>query len=214
MSFMVYPYKITDTVEGIKLYIPDPERIKPVYVERLANDSLTRFPFWAKIWPSAIAMVSFLKSNPGWILNKQVLELGAGIGLPSFFAAPLASGVLISDYDPEAIELAQKNIEYLDLKKVQAMQIDWNHFPKDIQADTILLSDINYAPDQFESLLGLIRMWLEQGTTILLSTPQRITASPFVTALEPFIKSSVLKMVPEHGQLVEISIVVLTNSVT
>lgn len=211
---MQYPYTITDTAAGLKLYTPDPGRIKPIYEERLANDASTRFPFWAKIWPSAIAMVSFLKNNPEWILNKQVLELGAGIGLPSFFAAPFASGVLISDYDPEAVQLAKKNIEYLGLKQVKAIQIDWNHFPMDIQADTILLSDINYAPDQFESLLALIRKWLEQGTTILLTTPRRITASPFVTALEPFVKSSVLEMVPEQGQLVEISILVLTNSPT
>jgi predicted nicotinamide N-methyase len=211
---MQYPYKLTDTAEGVKLYVPDPEHTKPVYEERLANGASTKFPFWAKIWPSAIAMVAFLKSNPNWILNKQVLELGAGIGLPSFFAAPFASGVLISDYDPEAIELAKKNIEYLALKHVGAMQIDWNHFPMDIRADTILLSDINYAPDQFESLLSLIRKWLEQGTTILLSTPQRITASPFITALEPFIKSSVLETVSEQGQLVEIRIVVLANPLT
>lgn len=211
---MRYPHQLTETEGELKIYVPDPERIKPVYEQLLAADSTTKFPFWGKIWPSAIGMVSFLKSNPGWITNKQILELGAGIGLPSFFAAPLASGILISDYDPEAILLVQKNIEYLGFKNVRAMQIDWNHFPEHIQADTILLSDINYAPDQFNSLLSLIRNLLDQGTTILLSTPQRITASPFVTALEPFVKTSVLEMVPEHGQLVEIRIVVLINSLT
>ncbi|MDD2792190.1 MAG: methyltransferase domain-containing protein [Sediminibacterium sp.] len=211
---MLYPHQLTETEEGLNIYVPDPERVKPVYEQLLARDPSTKIPFWARIWPSARAMVSFIKSNPGWIINKQVLELGAGIGLPSFVAAPLASGVLISDYDPEAILLAQKNIEYLGLKQVQAMQIDWNHFPDQIKADTILLSDINYAPDQFNSVQTLIRKILDQGSTILLSTPQRITASPFVSALEPYIRHSVLEMMPERGLPVEIRILVLENPLT
>lgn len=209
---MPYPHKLADVPEGLTLYVPDPEQVKPTYEKLLANDTSTAFPFWAKIWPAARAMASFLKSNPEWVLNKHVLELGAGIGLPSFFAASLASGILISDYAPEAIALAQKNIEYLGLMHVQAKQIDWNHFPDHISGDTILLSDINYAQEQFASLLALIREFLDQGATIILSTPQRITASPFVAALEPYIKRSVLEIVSEQDCLVEIRIIVLARN--
>lgn len=209
---MPYPHKLADVPEGLMLYVPDPEQVKPTYEKLLANDTSTAFPFWAKIWPAARAMASFLKVTPRWVLNKQVLELGAGIGLPSFFVAPLASGVIISDYAPEAVALAQRNIEYLRLDHVQAMCLDWNHFPDDITCETIILSDINYAPDQFESLLALIRKFLEQGATILLSTPQRITASPFITALESYVRSSVLEIVTEQDRLVEIRIVVLTRN--
>ncbi|HJV21026.1 MAG TPA: hypothetical protein VJ552_14165 [Sediminibacterium sp.] len=209
---MPYPHKLADVPEGLMLYVPDPEQVKPTYEKLLTNDTSTAFPFWAKIWPSARAMVSFLKVNPGWVLNKQVLELGAGIGLPSFFVAPLASGVIISDYAPEAVALAQRNIEYLGLKQAQAMYLDWNHFPDHITGETILLSDINYAPDQFEPLLTVIRKLLDQGAVILLSTPQRITASPFITALESYVRSSVLEIVTEQDRLVEIRIVVLTRN--
>ena len=87
---------------------------------------------------------------------------------------------------------------------------DWNHFPEDIEAETVLLSDINYAPDQFEPLLALIRKFLEQGSTIVLSTPQRITITPFAEALQPFIKRSVLQTVEEMKQAVDIRLLILS----
>lgn len=195
--------------DGISLYVPDPERVKPVYEQLLAKDAATPFPFWAKIWPSAIALSSFLKTEPDWIEGKRVLELGAGIGLPSFVMASHAAEMIVSDHAPEAVALMEKNIQYLGLHHARAMCLDWNDFPDDIKAETVLLSDINYAPDQFEPLLALIRKFLEQGATIILSTPQRITITPFAEALQPFIKHSVLQTVEEMKQAVDIRLLIL-----
>ena len=197
--------------DGLELYVPDPQQVKPVYENLLAKDDTTPFPFWAKIWPSAEAMISFLKEEPQWIDNKQVLEIGAGIGLPSFAMATLASKMIISDHAPEAVALIEKNIQWLGLQHVKAMCLDWNHFPDDIRAETVLLSDINYAPEQFGPLLVLIRKFLEQGTAIILATPQRITIAPFAEALQPFIKRSVLKTVEQNKQETEIRILILLS---
>lgn len=191
--------------------MPDPEKVKQVYEQLRANDAATPFPFWAKIWPSAIALTDFLQQHPQWIQDKQVLELGAGIGLPSLRMARQAAGMLISDHAPEAVALLQKNIEYLGLLNVKAACLDWNDLPQEIIADTLLLSDINYAPEQFAPLLALIRRMLVLGTTIILATPQRITIAPFAEAIQPYIKDSVLQTVRENGQPVEIRIVVLAR---
>jgi predicted nicotinamide N-methyase len=207
---MLYPDKLFATHEGLTLYIPDPEQVKPVYENLLAKDGAAPFPFWAKIWPSAEAMTSFLKKEPNWIDKKQVLEIGAGIGIPSFTMAAYTSTLIISDYAPEAVALIEKNIQYLDLQHVKAMCLDWNHFPENIRADTVLLSDINYAPEQFVPLLALIRKFLEQGAVIILSTPQRITITPFAEALQPFIQRSVLETVEHFKQVTEIRILVLS----
>ncbi len=207
---MLYPDKLMDVQDGFMLYVPDPEMVKPVYEDLLSGDTATPFPFWARIWPSAIALSDFLKTETHWIEGKRVLELGAGIGLPSFMMAGYASEMIISDHAQEAVTLIQKNIRHSGLQHVKAMQLDWNDFPDHIQADTLLLSDINYADDQFEPLLQLIRKFLEQGTTILLSTPHRINVNPFVTALQPFIKRSVLHTVAYLQQLIEIRILILS----
>ncbi len=207
---MLYPDKLINVQVGLSLYMPDPELVKPVYEEMLAKDATTPFPFWARIWPSAIAITAFLKTETNWIEGKRVLELGAGIGLPSFVMAGYAAELIISDHANEAVRLIEKNIHYTGLQHVKAMQLDWNDFPDDITAEILLLSDINYADDQFEPLLILIRKFLEQGSTILLSTPHRINVNPFVTALQPFIQRSVLQTVEHMNQLIDIRILILS----
>lgn len=208
---MQYPDTLLEIQQGFFLYLPDPEQVKRVYEQLRTNDAATPFPFWAKIWPSAIALTDFLQQQPQWIQDKQVLELGAGIGLPSLRMAQQAAGMLISDHSPEAVALLKKNIAYLGLLNVTAACLDWNDLPEEIRADTLLLSDINYAPEQFAPLLALIRRMLAQGTTIVLATPQRITITPFAEAIQPYIKDSVLQTVSENGQPVEIRIVVLAR---
>lgn len=206
---MSYPDTLLEIQQGFSLYLPDPEQVKRVYEQLCTNDAATPFPFWAKIWPSAIALTDFLQQQPQWIQDKQVLELGAGIGVPSLRMAQQAAGMLISDHAPEAVALLQKNIAYLGLLNVTEACLDWNDLPEEIRADILLLSDINYAPGQFAALLALIRRMLAQGTTIILATPQRITITPFAEAIQPYIKDSVLQTVRENGQPVEIRIVVL-----
>ncbi|MCW3086882.1 MAG: methyltransferase protein [Sediminibacterium sp.] len=207
---MLYPDKLVTIQDGLMLYVPDPELVKRTYEHLLAKDDTTPFPFWAKIWPTAEEMAAFLKAEPHWITGKRVLELGAGIGLPSFTMAQHAAGMIISDHAAGAVSLIEKNIQYLDLPHVRAMCLDWNHFPDGIQTETLLLSDINYAPDQFGPLLTLIRKFLAQGATIILSTPQRITINPFAEALQPFIKRSILKTAGSGKQAAEIRILVLS----
>jgi predicted nicotinamide N-methyase len=207
---MLYPDKLLTILDGLQLYLPDPELVKSTYENLLVANESTPFPFWAKIWPSAEAMTSFLREEPHWIDRKHVLEIGAGIGLPSFAMAAHASSMIISDHAPEAIALIEKNIQYLGLQHVTAVCLDWNHFPDNIKADTVLLSDINYEPEQFGALQTMIRKFLEQGATIILSTPQRITVTPFAEAIQPFVKRSVLQTVEHLKQPVDIRILVLS----
>ena len=208
---MIYTDKLVEIQDGLALYVPDPELVKTTYEQLFAKDKNTPFPFWAQVWPAAKALSSFLKTEPQLIAGKKVFELGAGIGLPSFSMTVHASEMIISDHAPEAVSLIEKNIQFLGLKNVKAINLDWNHFSDNIRAEIILLSDINYAPDQFATLLALIRKWIGQGSLIILSTPQRITATPFAEALQPFIKRSVLQTVEHNKQTVDIGILILSN---
>jgi predicted nicotinamide N-methyase len=204
-----YPEVLSGINEELQLWIPDPERVRVVYEERLAIDPGTPFPFWARIWPAAWELAAFLRAEPGWIKDKKVLELGAGIGLPAFAMAKQASKMIISDHAPEAVELMKKNISLLGLSHVEAICLDWNSVPEEMKADTVLLSDTNYASDQFDSLLSLIKRFLEEGSTIIMATPQRINITPFAEALTPFIRRSELYVNRQMGEPVEIRILVL-----
>ncbi len=208
---MKYPIKLADVFEGLHLNVPVSELVRPTYEELLTVDTTVSFPFWAKIWASSRAMTLFLDSEPTWIQSKRVLELGAGIGLPSFKLAHHTMEMTISDHDAEAVELLEKNIEFLGLKHAKARCLDWNDFPEDITADTLLLSDINYDPSQFKPLLNLILKFIDAGSVVIIATPERITASPFAMELKPFIQRSFLQSVVDMYQQIDIRMMILSR---
>ena len=208
---MQYPVQLTQIGTEKAIYIPAYDTVKAIYTDLLALDPATPFPYWAKVWPSATALHNVLKKHPSLIRDKTVLELGAGIGLPSLLMANEAKAIQISDYDLEAVELLRKNIAHLQLQNVQAMQLDWNTIPEHITAEVVILSDVNYDPTQFETLTKLIEKFIHQGCTIILSTPQRIMASPFVQKLEGYIIERHEALVDENGIPKEISILVLSK---
>ncbi len=208
---MHYPIQLTQISTEKAIYIPDYEQVKQVYASLIKIEPNSPFPFWAKLWPSSIALVNVLENNPNWIRDKHVLELGAGIGLPSLMLAGLVKFIQVSDYADEAVELLQKNIAHLNLMNVQALQLDWNHLPISLQPDVLILSDVNYDPSQFDTLIQIITRKILDGCTILLATPQRIMASPFVQALETYIQTTYVEVVNENASAIEISILVLSK---
>jgi predicted nicotinamide N-methyase len=208
---MQYPVQLTQIGAEKAIYIPAYEAVKAIYADLLESDPATPFPYWAKVWPSAIALLDVLQKYPNWIKDKNVLELGAGIGLPSLMMADITKSIQISDYDLEAVELLQKNIEHLQLENAQALKLDWNTLPEAIHPEVLILSDVNYDPTQFETLTKLIEKFLHQGCTIILSTPQRIMASSFVLALSTLIIADYVELVDENGVTKEISILVLSK---
>jgi predicted nicotinamide N-methyase len=208
---MQYPIQLTQISAKKAIYIPLYEGVQEVYASLLNLDPNTPFPFWAKLWPSSIALLDVLKAHPHLIQNKHVLEIGAGIGLPSLMMADIARSIQISDYDKEAVALIQKNIEHLQLQNAEALQLDWNNVPENLNPEVIILSDVNYDPTQFDLLISLINKFIHQGCTIILSTPQRIMASPFVQKLEASIIERHEALLDENGISKEISILVLSK---
>jgi methyltransferase-like protein 23 len=208
---MHYPIQLTQISAEKAIYIPDYEQVKDIYTSLLKLDPNTPFPFWAKLWPSSIAMLDALMAHPHLIQNKHVLEIGAGIGLTSLMIAPITKSIRISDYDKEAVALLKKNIEHLQLQNAEALQLDWNNVPENLNPEVVILSDVNYDPAQFDVLIRLIDKFLNQGSSIILSTPQRIMASSFVQKLEASIIERHEAMVDENGIPKEISILVLSK---
>ena len=206
---MPYQTILTEIGNNRSINIPDPENLKKTYDALKATDENLSFPFWAKIWPSSKAITAFLMENIHLVESKIVMEIGAGIGLPSFTISNYAAKLIISDHSIDAIKLIERNIEYLKLTHTKAMFLDWNDFPESLIADTIILSDINYDPTQIEPLLKLIQYFISKESTIIISTPERITATSFALSIHPLIKHSMLRTVEESGDLHEIRIMVL-----
>jgi predicted nicotinamide N-methyase len=209
---MQYPVQLTQIGAEKAIYIPAYEAVKTIYADLLALDPATPFPYWTKVWPSAIALHNVLQKHPSLIKDKTVLELGAGVGLPALMIADITNSIQISDYNLDAVELLRKNIEHLELENAEALKLDWNALPETIHPEVIILSDVNYDPTQFKTLTKLIEKFIHQGSTVILSTPQRIMASPFVQKLEGYIIERHEALVDENGIPKEISILVLSKN--
>lgn len=205
----MYPITLKHISPEFSLWIPDAAAVKTLYENLKEQDPNLPFPFWAKVWASSKAMVAFLQEEPQWIENKKVLEIGAGIGLPSFSIANKVSNIIISDYDKEAVALANKNITHLNLSNCKALVLDWNDIPEHIIADTILLSDTNYNPTDFDALVISISKFLNIGCNIVLATPNRITTNPFIEKLNAFTHKTKNYCIIEEAIEKEIAVFVL-----
>ncbi|MCU0321991.1 MAG: methyltransferase [Chitinophagaceae bacterium] len=171
---------------SVSLVIPNTNSIQQWYSTQQQTNKDFPFPYWAKVWPSAIALADFLQSNKQLIDQKKVLELAAGLGLPSLMAAKFATTIVCSDYIQEPLSLVEQSIVLNKLNNVECRILDWNDLPEGLSADVLLLSDINYEPSAFNQLLKVIEFFLQNNSTIILATPQRIMAKPFIEAVLPF----------------------------
>jgi methyltransferase-like protein 23 len=184
----LFPYTLSrQKVFDLELYLPDPGEVRSRYENELAAGIIKPFPFWTRIWPSALAMAVFIEKGLQYVSGKQILELGAGLAIPSFIASRYAKKVLASDHSEDAVWLMRKNIEELKLEHTRAEQMDWNDLPDDIDADTVLMSDVNYFPQDFDPLVRIIHKFLDAGSTIILSTPGRLAGKSFIAFLVPYI---------------------------
>lgn len=205
----MYPLQLVKLNTELTLYVPDPARIQSTYQKLAAENTATIFPYWAKVWASAHAMTRFLQEEPSFVQNKRVLEIGAGIGIPSFSIASLTKKIIISDHVPDAVALLQKNIDYLALNNAQAACIDWNTISENITVDTILLSDTNYEPSAHNHLILLIDKFINKGSSIILATPNRLASNPFIERISKYINSTKKYSIPENGTNKEIIVMVL-----
>lgn len=207
LSLIISTYKIL--ARNISLYVPEPEKIVESFNEDKSGNAFAAAPYWARVWPASIAMAIYIEKNKELFIGKKILELAAGLGLPSLLAANYASEVCCSDYLEEALSVIQSSIELNGITNMHCRLIDWNDIPSGVTVDILLLSDINYEPAEFDTLFLVLQKFIQQGTSVILTTPQRLMAKPFITRLIPFIKHQEEISVTNNAQQSFISLYVL-----
>lgn len=209
---MPLTYHIQDFEFGqqqLRLYVPDMLSVKEDFTAQQQKQHDPVFPYWAKLWPASLAICTYLEENAALLEGKVVLELAAGLGLPSMLASKYARHVICSDYVPAAIENLQRSALLNQAGNLDCRLIDWQQFPEGLTADILLISDINYDPAQFDILYRLFNRLLQQGMILILSTPQRIMGKPFIEKLLPYCVNKITSHVETNGENAEILIMQL-----
>lgn len=192
---------------SMQLFVPDEQTVRSAY----EKGEIT-FPYWSKMWPAAKALAAYLHNHPEYTKDKTVLELGAGLGLPSLVASRTACHVLCTDHAPETMDFVQLSSRHNNIKNLQIAVKDWADVDEHFEVDTILLSDVNYEPAAFDNLLQRVRAFLKEGKTIILSTPQRLMAKDFLMAIMPYAQHHEVETIQEKESLVDVSIFVLQTA--
>ncbi len=183
-------------------FVPSAEWLQ----EQNKKIQLTAPPYWAQVWPAAIALCEVIAEDTSLVKNQTVLELAAGLGLPSLLAAQFATQVTASDIAVNAVEIMKLSAQYNKLQNMKCCEMSWSEPGISPQPDVLLVSDINYEPQSFNELYKTITGFINKGTTVLLSTPQRLVAKTFMEQLQPWCKNTIEKEVQHNDETVFITV--------
>jgi len=154
------------------------------YIDYLAETSKERIdlPFWAKIWPASILLSYHLLSLPPANKHKNVLELGAGLGLCGLCAAARGYQVTITDNHEDALLFSNINIlknNLQDRARVQA--VDFTRDELSGAFTYIIGAEILYLDSYYPALVAFLKNHLASGSEaeILLSASLRRKPSAF-----------------------------------
>lgn len=200
---------MTGSLSALRLFIPDTVAIRNEFIRQLALDVRTRFPYWARLWPSSIALAQYIVAHPREFSGKTVLEIAGGLGLPSLAASFFAEQVVFSDIDPVAVALFSKVAALNERLNVQAHVMDWHALPANFDSDILLLSDVNYEEQSFAALHALINRFVDRGGSVLLSTPMRLVGRSFMEPLLPLVTQREVQAIEFEGEQTMITVLAL-----
>ena len=166
--------------------VDDIEKLFDEMVE-LSNDHPAvvdeRLPYWGEVWPSSLAMAEYLQTVDWISSDMSILELGCGPGLAGLGAAEFTTDITVSDYEKEAIELAELNWLHTVGTSPKKLLLDWRD-PQGRQFDLLLAADVAYEKRFFGPLINTFRTMTKKGGSVILTEPGREIASEFFEMLE------------------------------
>ena len=126
------------------------------------------------IWPAAVTLCRYITDNPDVVTGKQVIELGAGVGLPGLFAAKVgAMRSIISDYDASVVAHANGQAVACGLSDVaRACIVDWKEPVVDVfreAFDVVMAADVLYMSFLVPDLLRTCYACLKPDGRVLLT---------------------------------------------
>ena len=142
-----------------------------------------RIPYWADLWPSAIAMSEHLVKGKCVTPDMLIHEMGCGLGLPGIVAGKLGGTVLFTDYLEGALDFAKRNWNLNNSLAATFRKMDWRNPDPDLQADLLLASDVAYERRSFEFLPLAFKTLVKPGGKIFVSEPNRLYAQDFFDSL-------------------------------
>ncbi|TCJ18341.1 methyltransferase domain-containing protein [Rubrobacter taiwanensis] len=174
--------------------------------EEFARDE--RLPYWAELWPSAVALARQLEELGPCLSGRRVIELGCGVGLPAIVALAHGARVLATDHYASALDFARHNAERNTGYALQTALLDWRAPEPVGKFGLVMAADVLYERRNVGPLLALISELLESGGEVLIADPQRASAPLFAQEMrrQGFRHSSGMAEVELDGPVVRVEL--------
>jgi predicted nicotinamide N-methyase len=143
-----------------------------------------RFPYWADIWPSALALSDYILRHPELMQGKRCIELGCGLGLAGIAATLTGASVLFTDYEEDALDFTRRNFNRNCGAQAETRLLDWRSPELNESFDLVLAADVLYEKRFLKPLLNTLRQVTRRNGLILLTEPNRAVAGDFFTLLQ------------------------------
>jgi len=168
---------ISETSFDIESVI-NPEKLLDV-VQNFSFQIDERLPYWSELWPSSFALAEYILENQSVFKEKNILEIGCGLGLCGFAARKTGARIHFTDNDPIALYFTKRNYQRNFTDHPDVYYLDWRGpYPK-FRFDAIIGADILYEKRFFQPLFFLVETLLESGGHFIIAEPQRSIAKDF-----------------------------------
>ena len=147
------------------------------------NDPDERFPYWAEIWPSSVALGGAVLQRADEFRGREVFELGCGLGLVGLAAAAAGARVLSTDYDRDAVTFARLNALENGLQGVCHAVMDWRALAVRRRFACVLAADVLYEGRFLVPVARALGALLAPGGSALVAEPGREVAAAFFDML-------------------------------
>ena len=129
-------------------------------------------PYWAELWPSAVALARVIARRP--LTGRRVLELGCGLGLPALAAAAAGGRVWLRTGLPTPSRWPRRTPSATVCPSL-SRRFRWDADPAALGAPwpLVLASDVLYEARNVEPLLALLPRVCAAAGEVWLADPGR-----------------------------------------
>ncbi len=172
--------------------------VRPVDVsrERLFEEGRAdpdkQMPYWAKVWPSGVALADVVVERAEQVKAARVLELGAGLGVTACAVLQAGGQLMTADYSALPLAICRLNALVNTGRPPRSTCFNWRYPPEVTRAVSqpdfrggfplILAADVLYEGRDAIPLLHVIERLLTSDGELWLAEPVRRTAQRFLDA--------------------------------
>jgi predicted nicotinamide N-methyase len=161
----------------LRAFALDP--IGTVSIEETSSVGLLKLStrtYWRRVWPAGVGLASYIVERFGaeGLRDRDVLDLGCGVGLVGIVCGRLGARVTFLDREAGALAAVRRNCRRNGLAPARTIGGDWNHGGHRVEPDAydlVVGGDVVYDDLEWPAIGTALMRTLRVGGIALLADP-------------------------------------------